>query len=60
MQTSFAMTPNDGEDGSVLCVASVLLSFRLDFQTDSGGTKHVSLQYMESPLPLDKAGIELS
>lgn len=54
MRNSFVLIFGDGENGSVLWVASGLLSFDLNFQADSGGTDYVLLQYMMCTPVLDE------
>lgn len=48
-----------GEERSMLWLARVLLLFRLNFSTDSGGTKYVFVQYIKCTTALDEVDVEL-
>lgn len=47
MQASFVLIVGDGEDGSVVCVGTVLLLPHRNFQTNRSGTENLCLHYVE-------------
>lgn len=49
----FFLISSEGEDGSVLLVAKVLLSSRLNSLTDSGGTAYNVVECKECTAALD-------
>lgn len=54
MQVSFVLVAVNGEDTSVLWLATALRLFCLNFQMDCNGTEYVFQQYVECTLELDE------
>lgn len=54
IQNSFLLIPSVDENGSVFSVTSVLLPFRLNRQTNSGGIERIFVQYMKCTPVIDE------
>lgn len=54
MRNSFVLISGSGVDRSLICVARVLLLFRLDSDINTSRTKYVFLQYMQYTPALDE------
>lgn len=59
IRNSFVLTAGDGQEGSVLLVAKVLLLFRLHTQTHCSLTEYVFPKYITCIPPLNDVGKKL-